>query len=68
MKAEFFCNSGANHAACRYEVLDTVLDLGLAGGEWESLTDDEKQAHLDDWNSGHLEMGWIENEENFHRR
>ena len=43
MKVQFNVNSGANiHSNNESGWLDTVEDLGLAEGEWESLTDDEK--------------------------
>jgi hypothetical protein len=58
MKVKFFCDSGANIHSCRKETIDTVNDLGLEDGEWESLPDEEKQAFVEDWANEKLEIGW----------
>jgi hypothetical protein len=60
MKVKFYCDSGANIHSCREETLDTVEDLGLDEGEWETLSDNEKEEHVKDWMSGHLDYGWKE--------
>lgn len=59
MKIKFYCDSGANIHSRREEIIDTD-DLGLEEGEWETLTDAEKEEHVKDWTSGHLEWGWKE--------
>jgi hypothetical protein len=56
MKVKFFCDSGANIHSCRSETLDTVEDLGLEDGEWEELSEDEKQRLAVDWANEHLEI------------
>jgi hypothetical protein len=58
MKVEFYCDSGANIHSCRRETLDTIEDLGLDEGEWEGLSDEEKEEHVKDWMNGHLDYGW----------
>lgn len=60
MKVKFFCNSGANIHSCREEILDTVDDLSLAEGEWETLTDDEKGEMASEWANNKLEIGYSE--------
>lgn len=43
MKVRFYLNSGANyHSTHDSGWLDTVDDLGLAEGQWESMSEDEK--------------------------
>jgi hypothetical protein len=59
MKIKFYCDSGANIHSRREEIIDTA-DLGLEEGEWEKLTDKQKEEHVQDWNSGHLEYGWMD--------
>ena len=58
MKIKFFCNSGANIHSCRRETLDTVDDLGLQEGEWETLSDDEKDKMAEEWAWNKLEIGY----------
>lgn len=54
MKVRFFLNSDANHEATNIgEWVDTVDDLELAEGEWESFTDDQKHSAARDY--------WLEN-------
>ena len=57
-KVIFVCNSGANIHSKREETIDTVTDLGMDEGEWEALTDDEKQHHVDVWAWEVLEIYW----------
>jgi len=60
MKVKFFCNSGADASSTRYEVLDTVIDLGFDEGEWENLSDDEKFKESEEWANERLEIGYEE--------
>ena len=56
MKVTFFCDNGANIHSCRKETMDTVDDLGFEEGEWEGLSNEEKQAVVTDWANEHLEI------------
>ena len=60
MKVKFCCDSGANIHSCRSEILDTVEDLGLDEGEWETLKDDDKLSLVDDWAANRLEIYYEE--------
>ncbi len=62
MKVTFVCDSGANIHSKREEEMDTVEDLGLAEGEWEKLTDDQKQEHVNEWAWDRLEIFWREDD------
>ena len=53
---KFFCNSGANIHSCRSQTMDTVKDLGLEEGEWEDMSDEEKQQEAEDWAWQRLEI------------
>lgn len=59
-KVKFFCNSGANIHSCRKQVVDTVKDLGLDEGEWESMSDEEKYKVAEEWAQDRLEIYWEE--------
>ena len=62
MKVRSNIDSHANiHSNHQSEWFDTVKDLGLAEGEWEKLTDDEKYGHAKDWvySNGYCEI-WYE--------
>jgi hypothetical protein len=54
----FNCDSGANIKSCRTDKIDTEADLGLAQGEWEAMTDDEKQEMVNEWAYERLEIYW----------
>ena len=57
MKVKFFCDSGANIHSCREsEWLDTVEDLGLDEGEWESYSEEEKYKTAEEWAFERLEI------------
>ena len=62
MKLTFCCDSGANAFSCREAEIDTHRDLGLEDGEWETMTDDEKQALVEEWAHDRLEIFWREEE------
>ena len=55
-KVKFNCDSGANIKSCRSEIIDTVADLGLDEGEWESYSDEEKQKEVERWAWDRLEI------------
>jgi hypothetical protein len=61
-KVTFCCDSGANIHSCREDELDTVADLGLDEGEWEAMTEDEKQEMVNEWAHDRLEIYWKEEE------
>lgn len=64
MKVKFYVDSGANiHSNNESEWLDTVEDLGMEEGEWESMSDDEKYKEVETWASNYLDMGYKEEEE-----
>ncbi len=57
----FCCDSGANIHSCRKSrMLDTVNDLGLADGEWETLSEDGKQALAEEWANNYLSIYYEE--------
>lgn len=58
MKVKFYCDSGANIHSRRAETIDTVADLGMEEGEWESMSDDAKQKVVDEWAYERLEIYW----------
>lgn len=60
MKVKFYCDSGANIHSRRESVLDTVDDLGLLEGEWESMSESEKDQEVRNWMYDRLEFGWVE--------
>lgn len=56
MKVKFSCDSGANIHSCRYQVLDTVEDLGLDEGEWEAMSEEDKYKIAEEWAWDRLEI------------
>ena len=46
-KLTFNCNSGANIHSCRTEKIDTVKDLGLDEGEWETMDEEDRQKEVE---------------------
>lgn len=55
MKIRFNCDSGANIKSNKQSKwLDPVEDLGFGEGEWNMMTDDEKEeeANLWAWDNG----------------
>lgn len=42
--------------------MDTVKDLGLKEGEWEKMSEEEKQKMAEDWANDHLQI-WFEEDE-----
>lgn len=61
MKVQFFCDSGANIHSCRESgVLDTVKDLGFDDGEWESMSEADKDKQVQDWANEQLEIYYEE--------
>ena len=56
MKVKFNCNSGANIHSCRTETLDTESDIGLEPGEWEKLSENDKQKIVEEWANDYLEI------------
>jgi hypothetical protein len=63
MKVRFNLNSGANvHSNHDTGWLDTLEDLGMDDGEWESMTEDEKYDYVAEyWNGmGYPEMFYEE--------
>lgn len=57
-KVKFCCDSGANIHSERYDIFDTVSDLGLGEGEWEAMSDDEKQEVVNEWAWERLDIYW----------
>ena len=62
-KVNFNCDSGANIHSCRSETLDTVKDLMLDEGEWESMTEEQKRHCVEQWAWEGLEIYWEDVEE-----
>jgi len=60
MKVTFYCDNGANIHSCRKATFDTVNDLGLEEGEWETLSDSEKFQLANEWANDKIDIGWIE--------
>lgn len=60
MKVVFCCDSGANIHSRRKEVIDTVVDLGMEEGEWESMSDEDRQKMVEEWAWERLEIFWRE--------
>jgi len=57
---EFFVDNGANiHSKKKSGKIDTKR-LGLDDGEWEKLSDDEKQEYAQSWANEHIEVWWEE--------
>ena len=60
MKVKFLVKNGANIHSCKTSgVMDTVKDLGLDDGEWESMSEDDKFKCAMDWANEHIEV-WYE--------
>ena len=50
MKVRFCLDSGANIHSCNKSTwLDTVDDLGLAVGEWEDMSEEEKHKAAEEY-------------------
>jgi hypothetical protein len=60
MKVKFYVDSGANIHSQRSQILDTVKDLGMQEGEWESMPEDERHEYVDAWVSEKIEQGYEE--------
>jgi hypothetical protein len=60
MKVKFFCNSGANIHSTREDTFDTVKDLVLDEGEWESMSDEDKYKMAEEWANERLEIGYYD--------
>jgi hypothetical protein len=60
-KIRLFCESGANGRSYRVSgLLDSVDDLGLDAGEWESLSYPEKYNRAVEWANERLEIYYEE--------
>lgn len=57
---KFNCNSGANIHSCRTQKVDTVKDLGLDEGEWESMNEDDRYKLVEAWAWDRLEIYYSE--------
>lgn len=56
-KVQFFLDNGANiHSLRKSGELDTEKDLGLDAGEWESMSEEEKQNVAENWASDKIEV------------
>jgi hypothetical protein len=55
---KFHCNSGANIDSCRTATLDTVKDLGLEEGEFESMSENDQYEIVQEWANDRLEIYW----------
>jgi hypothetical protein len=56
-KVRFFLNNGANiHSLRKSDLLDTVEDLGLDEGEWEGMSEDDKQKLAEEWAAEKIEI------------
>jgi len=60
MKVKFYVDSGANIHSKRSQILDTVKDLGMQEGEWESMPEDQRYEYVDSWVSEKIEQGYEE--------
>lgn len=60
MKVKFVCDSGANIHSANEEIFDTVEDLGLDEGEWESMSEEAKNKMAEDWANQTIEIYWQE--------
>jgi hypothetical protein len=60
LKIKLFCNSGANIHSTRTQIIDTVKNWGMAEGEWERLSEEEKHARAEEWANDRLEIGFEE--------
>ncbi len=59
-KVTFWCDNGANIHSCKEETFDTVEDLNMAEGEWEGMTNEEKEKEVYNWAQMHFDFGWKE--------
>lgn len=57
---KFHCNSGANIHSCRTATIDTVKNLGLEEGEWESMSEEDREAVVEEWAWQRLEIYYTE--------
>ena len=55
-KVIFNCNSGANIHSCRTEEIDTVEDLGFDEGEWESMSEEDRDKEVARWALDKIEI------------
>jgi hypothetical protein len=60
MKVRFNLDNGANMHSCRSTVVDTETDLGMAPGEWERMTEAQKQEEVQRWADQHIEVYYEE--------
>lgn len=56
----FKCNSGANIHSCRTAEINTVKDLGLDEGEWEVMTEENREEVVTEWAWERLEIYYTE--------
>jgi hypothetical protein len=63
VKIRLYCDSGANVKSKREEVVDTVKDWDMEEGEWEAMSDEDRQKEVDQWAWDRLEIGWTPVEE-----
>jgi len=56
----FNCNSGASIHSCRTEKVDTVKELGLNEGEWEAMSEEDRQKVVEEWAWQKLEIYYTE--------
>ena len=62
-KVQFNLDSNANIHSCKKTGwLDTVKDCGLAEGEWENYTEDDKQKLAEEWMVENISI-WYEEKE-----
>lgn len=67
-KVEFKLSIGYPGANRESGVLDTVDDLGLDEGEWESLSDDERYEFVTEWANDYIEYWYEDVADNDHSR
>ena len=60
MKVKFNCDSGANIQSCRSGILDTIKDLNLEEGEWETMSEEERFEMVKFWADDKLEIWYDE--------
>jgi len=59
-KVIFWCDNGANIYSRKEETFDTVKHLGMKEGEWEAMSDLQKEKEVHEWAQQHFDFGWEE--------
>jgi len=59
MKIKVWCDSGANAFSQRTEIID-LYDWGIGEQEWSEMSEDAKEALVEEWAYDKLEIGFEE--------